>query len=176
MVLPNIRYTQCSGDDSSPSNVPDTTCVVEWYHPPTCHPNRNKIKWRVLPKLQVLPYAGYSCYLGRSLHSVCAQGLHDRRFFQQVAAPPGGALNFNPVFPRRINHTTAADYKYAKRPRRTIALRGVFISRPGVFLRFRSNVTIRSSLRNNCETSNVTAFADSLTVGNGFVNLWPWSV
>ena len=24
--------TQCSGDDPSPSNVPNTTCVVEWYY------------------------------------------------------------------------------------------------------------------------------------------------
>ena len=24
--------TQCSGDDPSPSNVPNTTCAVEWYY------------------------------------------------------------------------------------------------------------------------------------------------
>ena len=29
--------TQCSGDDSSPSNVENTTCAGERYHPPTCH-------------------------------------------------------------------------------------------------------------------------------------------
>ena len=34
MVLPNIRYTQCSGDDSSPCNVAITTRADERYTPP----------------------------------------------------------------------------------------------------------------------------------------------
>ena len=78
MVLPNTRYTQCSGDDSSPSNVAITTCVDERYHPPTCHPDRNEMEWRDLPKWQVFPYAGCFRYLGRFLHSAdAAVGMTD---------------------------------------------------------------------------------------------------
>ena len=72
MVLPNTRYTQCSGDDSSPSNVSTTTCMVEWNHIQTCHPGQNEMKWRDLPKQQILPYVGYFCNLGRFLHSADA--------------------------------------------------------------------------------------------------------
>ena len=32
------QYTQCSGDDPSPSNVENTTCADERNHLPTCHP------------------------------------------------------------------------------------------------------------------------------------------
>ncbi len=72
MVLPNTRYAQCSGDDSSPSNVSNTTCMVEWNHIQTCHPDRNEMEWRDLPKLQILPCVGYFCNLRRFLHSADA--------------------------------------------------------------------------------------------------------
>ena len=71
--------TQCSGDDSSPSHVPNITCVVERYHPPTCHPDRNEMEWRDLPKWQILPYVGNFCNLSGFLHSACA-AVNDIRF------------------------------------------------------------------------------------------------
>ena len=52
--------------------VPNITCMVERHHPPICHPDRNEMEWRDLPKLQTLPYAGYFRYLGRFLHSADA--------------------------------------------------------------------------------------------------------
>ena len=61
--------TQCSGDDSSPCSVTNITCVVEWYHLSICHPDRNKMERRDLPKWQSLPYAGYYCNLGGFLRS-----------------------------------------------------------------------------------------------------------
>ena len=42
MVSPDIRYTQCSGDDSSPCNVAIITCVDKTEPPPICHPDRVK--------------------------------------------------------------------------------------------------------------------------------------
>ncbi len=61
-------------------NVTNTTCVDEWYHLSTCHPDRNEMEWRDLLKWQVLPYAGYHCYLGRFLHSAGATvGMTCRR-------------------------------------------------------------------------------------------------
>ena len=55
------------------------TCMVEWNHPPTCHPDRNAMEWRDLPKWQALPYTGYYCNLGRFLHSAdAAVGMTDR--------------------------------------------------------------------------------------------------
>ena len=72
MVLRNVAAMIHRHD-----TVTNTTCAVEWNHPPTCHPDRNEMEWRDLPKLQTLPYAGYSRYLGRFLHSACAQGLND---------------------------------------------------------------------------------------------------
>ena len=76
------RNTQCSGDDSSPCHVANRTCVDEWNHLPTCHPDRNEMKWRDLPKWQSLPCVDNYCNLGRFLHSADAKDLNDRRFLR----------------------------------------------------------------------------------------------
>ena len=49
-------------------------------HPSTCHSDRNEMEWRILPKWQALPYAGYYCNLRRFLHSAdAAVGMTYRR-------------------------------------------------------------------------------------------------
>ena len=53
-------------------NVTKTPRADERHHLPTCHPDRNEMEWRDPPKLQALPYVGYSRYLGRFLHSADA--------------------------------------------------------------------------------------------------------
>ena len=63
--------TQCSGDDSSPCNVPNTTCLVEQNHPRYVIPSEQS-ESRNPPKQQVLPYVGYFCNLSGFLHSADA--------------------------------------------------------------------------------------------------------
>ena len=41
--------TQRSGDDSSPCSVPNTTCLAEQNHPPTCHSERAKASRGIFP-------------------------------------------------------------------------------------------------------------------------------
>ena len=41
--------TQCSGDDSSPSNVSNITCAVERNHPPICHSEGAKASRGIFP-------------------------------------------------------------------------------------------------------------------------------
>ena len=44
------RYTeQCSGDDSSPCNVSNITCVVEWYNLSPCHSERTNVSRGIFP-------------------------------------------------------------------------------------------------------------------------------
>ena len=43
------QYTQCSGDDPSPSNVENTTCADERNHLPTCHPEGAKASRGIYP-------------------------------------------------------------------------------------------------------------------------------
>ena len=107
MVLPHIRYTQCSGDDSSPCNVTDTTRVDKRNHLLTFHSDRNEMEWRNLPKLQILPYAGYYCNLGGYLHSAdAAVGMTTgvtflpiRLLFLQHFTPPRGPHQARPGEP-----------------------------------------------------------------------------
>ena len=68
----------------SVANIPR---AVERYHISTCHPDRNEMEWRDLPKLQALPYAGYFCNLGGFLHSAFAKGLNDIRFNVSTDSP-----------------------------------------------------------------------------------------
>ena len=93
--------TQCSGDDSSPCSVTNTT---RWdkTEPPTDMSFRgSESESRNLPKWQILPCVGYYCNLGRFLHSADAQDLNDtsiggfiqphrlyiQRSGRQIAAP-----------------------------------------------------------------------------------------
>ena len=65
-------YCASRGGILAARHVATITCVVERNHPPTCHPDRNEMEWRDLPKLQALPYAGYYCNLSGFLHSADA--------------------------------------------------------------------------------------------------------
>ena len=57
------------GGKSAARYILNTTCAVEWHHLPICHPDRNEMKWRDLPKQPSLPCVGYFCNLGGFLHS-----------------------------------------------------------------------------------------------------------
>ena len=96
-------------------NVTNITRAVERYHLPICHPDRNAMEWRDLPKQQAFPYAGNFCNLGRFLHSAdAAVGMTDvfalvgtnsnvQRIWRQIAAATPASNNGIPYVAAMIH-------------------------------------------------------------------------
>ena len=106
MVSRNIWYTQCSGDDSSPSNVPNTTRGGKT-EPPLDMSFRGSVsESRNLPELQVLPCSGsFSNVVDSSTPLRCGRNdnfgalLRIRPLFLQHFTPPRGPHQARPGEP-----------------------------------------------------------------------------
>ena len=116
MVSRNIWYTQCSGDDSSPSNVPNTTRGGKTEPPPDMSFRGSVSESRNLPELQVLPCSGsFSNVVDSSTPLRC--GRNDNF---------GAFLRIRPLF---LQHFTPPRWPSSGSPRRASFPRGTLLYR-----------------------------------------------